>query len=781
MTESDAASRGEDNWRDLPLESGQLKPFRQTLWGWSVLELLQDHGLKTVGDISDLSRADVSQLSNIDEHHVDAVVGLIDQIVSLQRGVHLGGCFDEGDGREGAIAHSPHEDSYLAQSLVDPGPGLSPAPGPRAAIEAGRNVGIEFVGLRQIAAFKLGDPVLRAVWDQPGDELAHEWLSRTGAETVGELLPLTRQDFLDQRGMGPTKVRRLFEYLRRLEAAAPAVAAAGAFAFDPGSQPVQTDSGKHLEALVAWGTEVVGAATWGDLLDATAESMPADVAEAWRALRETDLPSAPSVHGLRAFLAEDPRRARVLVGRLASSEPLTLQELATEFGVTRERVRQVELKATEHLRSMVAGSPHWRTERWSAERLAVQAGAYAPGEILKRALPTWDRSERAIIARLAGYSQSDPVLVRDGIRIPSAAELPTLVGTDFVVEEYEAVEHLTGLGVLAEHIDFVLDSIEGVTRVDGQLVRWGGSVVDKAVAVLEVRDEPQDIDELVSIAYGEGRSRSARQRIFDDPRTLRVSKSKFGLRRWGGTQYRGVAEQMLERLASGPMDLDELAAELAERYEIAPASVRMYAGAPAFKVTGDTIALRSRKDPYVPRNAPWRARGLYRLSRERAIVWSVEADHDMLRGSGRSVPQEIAADLGVAPGDRTELDSAVGPITLVWSELTHSGPQLGSVRALLERAGIVLGDRAVFRFDIARRTVEVSTAISGGSQRGVEGLVDLTGLPRDVVSEQSALAAAVGVDPADLVSALEARGDADAASLVAHLAHGSGNSAARSW
>lgn len=172
---------------------------------------------------------------------------------------------------------------------------------------------------------------------------------------------------------------------------------------------------------------------------------------------------------------------------------------------------------------------------------------------------------------------------------------------------------------------------------------------------------------------------------------MRVTKSKIGLRRWGGAHYRGVAELMLERLGSGPMDLDELADELAERYEISPASVRMYAAAPAFKVTGEVIALRSQRDPYVPRDKPWKVRGLYRQPGVPMTVWCIAVDNDMLRGSGRSIPQEIASDLGLGSGDRTELTTAAGMIPVAWSETSHSGPQIGSIRELVVHAGASVG------------------------------------------------------------------------------------------
>jgi hypothetical protein len=624
---------------------------------------------------------------------------------------------------------------------------------------------------------------LRAAWVEPGDDLAHGWLAKTGATVIGDLLALTREDLLDLRGLGPTRVRRLYDYLERLANTAAAIAAWDGkdAAASPSSEapPAALNRDPNLETVIAWATSVAGASTWGDVLALSAEAMPSDVAGAWQELLAADLPATVDYSPLTEFLADDPRRARILIGRVASSAPLTLQELASEFGVTRERMRQIESKGLERLRSNFASSPTWRTVRWAAERVVAHAGAYAPSDVLAHVLPSWDPAERLLVARLAGYDSIDPVLVRDGLKLPKVDELPTMADTAFVVDEYELIERLQSSGVLEHHIDFVLSSIPGLSRVDGQLVRWGGSVVDKAIAVLEVRDEPQDVDHLVIAAYGEGGSRSARNRILEDPRMMRVTKNKIGLRRWGGAHYRGVAELMLERLASGPMDLDELADELAQRYEISPASVRMYAAAPAFKLTGDVIALRSRRDPYVPRDKPWKVRGLYRQPGVPMTVWCITVDSDMLRGSGRSIPQEIASDLGLSPGDRTELTTAAGLIPVAWSETTHSGPQIGSIRELVVDAGGTVGDQLALRFNPVDSALDVRVISSRTQEDVVEDLVRLTTLPRSFATDRTRLAEAVGTAPPDLVAALETRGDVQVASLVARLPVPAGGPSAR--
>jgi RNA polymerase sigma-32 factor len=66
------------------------------------------------------------------------------------------------------------------------------------------------------------------------------------------------------------------------------------------------------------------------------------------------------------------RERRIFEGRRLADEPITLDELAREYGVSRERVRQIEVHAFEKVQKVVkdrvagieiASSVCWRTGR----------------------------------------------------------------------------------------------------------------------------------------------------------------------------------------------------------------------------------------------------------------------------------------------------------------------------------------------------------------------------------------------------------------------------------
>lgn len=63
----------------------------------------------------------------------------------------------------------------------------------------------------------------------------------------------------------------------------------------------------------------------------------------------------------RSFLSDavanlNDRERRIFEARRLSDEPITLEELSTEFGVSRERIRQIEVRAFEKVQKAVQGS-----------------------------------------------------------------------------------------------------------------------------------------------------------------------------------------------------------------------------------------------------------------------------------------------------------------------------------------------------------------------------------------------------------------------------------------
>ncbi len=87
-----------------------------------------------------------------------------------------------------------------------------------------------------------------------------------------------------------------------------------------------------------------------------------------------DRQEADARHGaLRAALTVlNPRERRIFEARRLADDPITLEDLSTEFGVSRERVRQIEVRAFEKVQAAVkAGVAHAQLPR--TERRALPA------------------------------------------------------------------------------------------------------------------------------------------------------------------------------------------------------------------------------------------------------------------------------------------------------------------------------------------------------------------------------------------------------------------------
>ena len=91
------------------------------------------------------------------------------------------------------------------------------------------------------------------------------------------------------------------------------------------------------------------AGEWQDWLVATSPNQEAIMAE-----HEEFDHRRQALNGAIGVL--NPRERRIFEARRLAEEPMTLEDLAAEFGVSRERVRQIEVRAFEKVQSAVKGT-----------------------------------------------------------------------------------------------------------------------------------------------------------------------------------------------------------------------------------------------------------------------------------------------------------------------------------------------------------------------------------------------------------------------------------------
>lgn len=579
----------------------------------------------------------------------------------------------------------------------------------------------------RIEARPLGDRfhVLRELVDQPveiigevtGAELSarvRTMLVKGRIQTCGDLAEVAEEELSDLRHVGKATVGEALSLLRTFEEAllslGHATEAAQSGRDDAAADTeLQTalqrlrDQGNpvkpiepHLHLLAQWSLFSGRGATLGDLVDAvsTTESLPADVRAGWDAVRAFDMQVAPVRHHdvLTTWLESlTPRERDIVTHRIVWADQ-TLDEVGRLHGVTRERIRQLERQLRASLEERVTHDD-WRPVRWAAHRLEAVVGAWARLADTPD-LDPWQEADRLVLL-LAGLEVDDEEesVHRRGFVLPLMDELVYRHPEGEVLDEQDARHRLAELGVLDSHIDYALRAI-GLKQIDDTWVRWSRSYVDQSVAILAVVGEPMTADELTE-RTGSGSVRSLRQRLHDDPRVQRVNRTDVGLRSWGLPEYTSVAELMLKVIADqgGSVLVTELAAHLERVYEVKPGTLYAYTAAPAFVVQDGIIRARGRSEQYEVDADPVGVAGLVLLDEDR-FSYDIRVDHDVLRGSGRTVPEAIAGLLGLQPGRSLHFGArdtgrnTTGSVVVGWSRTSHMGPYFGSVRAqaLHERA-----------------------------------------------------------------------------------------------
>lgn len=586
------------------------------------------------------------------------------------------------------------------------------------------------------------------------DEDLRRRCAEAGFRTIGDFQWKTEADLLEVRGLRPREVAKIVAFLGRVSREASSLGT---------SLPTSTQDATMT--LAAWAHHRAGADTWGDVIDALrAAEPPADVDLAVKELIEQPL---PPVHHLSAsrtvedWLGQrDPRDAEILDRRILGDPRLTLDELGQELGVTRERARQLEQALLSSLRDTLKKSDAWRVLRWVVDEVA-SSGSFFPRANLGNELV-----DRLAIC-LADLTAVDDALIHKDFRLPRLADIPRMANKQALIDEAALVEILRESGVQDQWMPFAIEHIPGIRRCEGELVIWPSSMVDRAIAVLTVNGSPMDPAELADAIGGEVSIRSLRQRLFGDPRVQRVSKDYVGLADWGGNAYTSVSELMISHIEThGPVALQDLCESLHQSFGTSSASVKMISAAPAFLVRNGRIELRTAEHPFVPRAEPHRVAGLYRLSDDRLLL-SLIVDRELLRGSGRAIAQEVAQHVGVFPGEQVTLHSDLHDVPISWSVRSHTGPQIGSIKPLLEESGAQLGQRVHLVIDREYYTIEVRLQADPVPRETREHILRrLTGLDVDKCIGLTGIAEAIGSHRFDVVADLEKRGDSEVAAAV---------------
>lgn len=458
---------------------------------------------------------------------------------------------------------------------------------------------------------------------------------------------------------------------------------------------------EEIRTLAEWAAQVTDFRNLGGLAAALTSGLdlPPAVRQAWESLSSRELTDLVAEQPLplesllqRLLDRLEERERKVLLARTLGTTPTTLQKVADELGITRERVRQLQLKAETRVADLLT-QPEFSPLAWAAHAFR-DLGASFPSDspaLVTRVRELTDSSDHprpeltTLLLRLAGYEERASWLVRADAAPIGRGNLEQLADRDGLIESDRVREVLDEAGVAQDDHDALLERLGGFRRLGAFVTVWKGSVVDKAVAILAVLTKPATAEELVDRIGERHNVRSLRNRLYEDDRVMRVSKNEWALRSWQMEEYTGVADEIAEEIGrqGGSSSLLQLTETLSARFGIAPSSVRAYAQTPQFVIENGLVRLRESDEPYSVETTVPSGRGCFLLSDDVASYF-VEVDSELLRGSGRSLPVGLAAFLGIGPGGERRLviepeEAARATLLVSWPADSVAGPTLGSL------------------------------------------------------------------------------------------------------
>ncbi|MGY1777762.1 sigma factor-like helix-turn-helix DNA-binding protein [Geodermatophilus sp. SYSU D00804] len=486
-----------------------------------------------------------------------------------------------------------------------------------------------------------------------------------------------------------------------------------------------------------------------------------------------------------ALATLDPRAVQVLAKRLFADNPRTLDEIGREYGVTRERIRQIEGKARGALLGLVGDGGQLGLVGDSgqlsmvAETARTLIGTIRPLDDLLALMPALGKTVASVgqpawrvLDRL-----DDAYEIEDGwCVVPTTTAARTLTQTQLqeradrygvarldtlsLVESSHPERVTERTAAWLTHCGYIVDGDFVLTRTQ--------SVQDYGAAVLSVVGSPLSAQEIVDRFVIERSANSLRNAMSSDDRFERVDRDRWALREWGMEAYAGVRSLIRERVArsGGRAQLEDLVEYITGRYTVTASSVVAYASSPPFQCKAGVVTLAS--DDREVRKTPEETRRLFRRPDAWAYRVRITADH--LRGSGSAAPVAIAGLLGLQFGQTRQLASPLGPQAIAW---TANQPSFGTIRRFLLAGDVAAGTEAFLVIhDDGKFSFEPVRDLTGDP---LPDALSLIGAPvtADRDETRSLLAAAVGLSAAtpvtSVIGSYRERGDIDVADLLTSI------------
>lgn len=414
----------------------------------------------------------------------------------------------------------------------------------------------------------------------------------------------------------------------------------------------------------------------------------------------------PSYALLESFINElTNREIRILIGRVLKDKPDSLELIGEEFGITRERVRQLESKLLANLRDwfstdelILQFSKDFNNRIGKLILLddLLQDFPELTTEVSSLGLPTW-----------YVFDKFDDSFESDGKWVASPSMDEVAKSFDSIFDQNKSSENYLDFDEFQKLITLWTDAeVENI--VEWCLSR-GYLICDKIIigpanhtllsvshALLASRALPISTDELWSLIPLARSLRSLANQLGDDERFARVGPNLWTLKKNTESEYKSIRDELEKSIkVNGPTHIQTLENELESKFGVSKASVRTYASSWPFQIANDIVDF-AETNTSSGRDFS-RTKRSYCLSDSKFAIRSVvNADH--LRGSGFAIPSGLAVKLDVQPGTAKSFKhfETGSELSLRWPGLQ---PQMSSIRKLLNGLGAQIGDQFKLIFD----------------------------------------------------------------------------------
>ncbi len=384
----------------------------------------------------------------------------------------------------------------------------------------------------------------------------------------------------------------------------------------------------------------------------------------------------------------------------------TLEQLGSKFNITRERVRQLEQKTLSKLDRFRSDEclPVLRRAKSLSDRLgsAVQEGHSDIQDALSWAVEDFDEKHsdkqlaKSLLFWLSGPYQVHQNWLLDDKELPTKTINALLECRDQqgLIDRNNIYEILNNLRIREENHLLWLDHLGKFLQVEDGFIYFQGSILDKVYSILQYFARPMTVEEMLSYTGGDS-VRSTRQRLVDDSRFWKINKqNEFVLAGAEGyDEYTSITDEIAQELelCGGQASYSHLVEKLSRTYGVKESSVVAYLNTPMFIKDGNSI-VRIRDDDDINTVADiTKSAACYLLDRGK-WCWRMKIDKDAVRGSGRQIPNAFAQQLGCDIGNKVEVPTELGEITLSWLLTSTTGANVGSLRQALDYYGATIGD-----------------------------------------------------------------------------------------